>query len=55
MDANIALSIILEIKLACIDCGCYRKQNFVRLMPDNTLLYVCQTCGCENSMDIDVD
>ena len=37
----------------CTDCNGYREQSFIKEMPDNTLLYLCKTCGCENSLEND--
>jgi hypothetical protein len=37
----------------CTDCDSYRIQNFKKIMPDNTLLYVCEECGCENSLEME--
>lgn len=42
-----------QIDLYCIDCGKWTRQNFKGIMPDNTELYQCETCGCENSIDIE--
>lgn len=43
------VKIILRDNLFCFDCKKYTYQNFKREMPDNTLLYQCEKCGCENS------
>lgn len=40
-----------EENLYCIDCDKYTKQKYVTKLADNSLLYLCKECGCENSID----
>lgn len=35
--------------LYCVDCKKWTWQHYHGEMPDNTLLYQCTECGCENS------
>lgn len=37
----------------CFDCKKCRDQKFHCEMSDKTLLYICKTCGCENSLEDD--
>lgn len=42
-----------QMELFCVDCDTHTKQNLKGLMPDNTVLYLCTRCGCENSASIE--
>lgn len=36
----------------CVDCNVYRKQKLIgQNSYDETLLYICTECGCENSIE----
>jgi uncharacterized Zn finger protein len=35
----------------CADCGSQREQMLKSVMPDNILLYQCEKCGCENTLE----
>lgn len=38
----------------CVDCNGYRKQKLKgRNAYDETLLYICTECGCENSVEME--
>ncbi|WP_195618884.1 hypothetical protein [Clostridium paraputrificum] len=42
-----------EEKLYCVDCDKYTKQKYVSTLADKSLLYLCNECGCENSIEDD--
>jgi hypothetical protein len=42
-----------RLEFFCVDCQAHTQQNLKGLMPDNTVLYQCERCGCENSIDIE--
>jgi len=44
-----------ETNIYCVDCKSWTRQIFRRVMPDNTLLFLCKECGCENSIPIEED
>ena len=39
------------IMMYCSDCGGYRNQKFLKEMSEGTALYICETCGCENTLE----
>lgn len=50
-NGGIRLDYFAWTDLYCIDCDGTTRQKFHCEMPDNTLLYVCSVCGCENSIE----
>lgn len=40
----------------CVDCDGYRKQKLIGQNNfDGTLLYICTECGCENSIENELE
>lgn len=35
-------------RLYCINCDSYRKQSYITKLEDNTLVYICRKCYCQN-------
>lgn len=35
----------------CVDCDKYTDQKYITELADNTLVYVCQRCACENIIE----
>ena len=37
----------------CVDCDCVTKQMYNGVYVDDSFMYICQVCGCENYEDTD--
>lgn len=39
------------VDLYCVDCKGWTRQKYRRVLADGAWLFLCQDCGCENTIE----